>query len=235
MDSNKPSLKSMIKTGGFLRNPILVQVIGICPVAAAATSLINALALSVIFTLSLIFCEIIASLLLKKVSRWIRMGLYSVFGVMILFPFLYLFENYTPALFSSLGIYLPLMAMSSVNCVHCEKFAVKNSVKMSFFDAIATSVGYCAILIAVGTFREFLGSGTLLGIPLPLVKGLYGLLLPFGGLLIIGMLAAFHRSRLIKNHPDMVRDEEWKFVLDESDDKEATFTYALKNRFRKKS
>lgn len=235
MDSKNPSLKSMIKTGGFLRNPVLVQVIGICPVAAAATSLINALALSVIFTLSLIFCEVVASLLLKKVSRWIRMGLYAVMGVIILFPIIYLFERYTPAIFSSLGIYLPLMAMSSFNCVHCEKFAVKNSVKMSFYDAIASSVGYCAILIAVGIFREVLGNGTLLGFPLPLVKGLYGLLLPFGGLLIIGMLAAFHRSRLIKNHPDMVGDEEWKFVLDESDDKEATFTYALKNRFRKKS
>ncbi len=231
MNDKNPSLKSMIHTAGFLRNPVLVQVIGICPVAAAATSLINALALSVVFSLSLILCEIIASLFLKKVSRWIRMGIYSIIGIVIILPVMYLLEKHSLALLSSLGIYLPLMAMSSFNCVHCEKFAVKNSVKMSFFDAVASSVGYCAILIIAGAFRELFGNGTLLGFDIPFIDGLRGLLFPFGGLLLIGMLSAFHRSRLIKNHPDKVGDDELKFVLDEKDDKEATFFYALKNRF----
>ena len=70
-----PSLKRMIKLGGYLRNPVLVQVIGICPVAAAATSVVNSLVLSVVFTVSLILCEVIASLMLKKAARWIRVGI----------------------------------------------------------------------------------------------------------------------------------------------------------------
>ena len=92
MNQQKASLKQMIHQGGFLRNPVLVQVIGICPVAAAATSVINALALSTVFSVSLILCEVVASLLLKKLPRWVRMGIYSIIGMAVVFPVMYVFE-----------------------------------------------------------------------------------------------------------------------------------------------
>ncbi|MBQ8228735.1 MAG: hypothetical protein IJZ88_06960 [Clostridia bacterium] len=235
MNRQKASLKDMIYLDGFIKNPVLVQVVGICPVAAAATSVINALALSLIFSISLILCETVASLILKKVPRWVRMAIYSVINLLVVFPTMFLLEKFSLSLFSSLGIYLPLMAFNSLNCVRCEKFAVKNSVKLSFFDSIACSVGYCSVLIAIGLIREIFGNGTFLGADIPFIGGMNGLLMPFGGLFIIGILAAFHKSRVIKNHPDKLKETETKFVLDESDDKEATFTYALKHRFKKNS
>ena len=76
----------MIRLGGYIRNPVLVQVIGICPIAAAATSLMNSLLLSLVFTFSLILSEVIASALLKKFSRWVRMGVYALIGVAAVFP-----------------------------------------------------------------------------------------------------------------------------------------------------
>ena len=178
MNQQKASLKQMIHQGGFLRNPVLVQVIGICPVAAAATSVINALALSTVFSVSLILCEVVASLLLKKLPRWVRMGIYSIIGMAVVFPVMYVFEKYSLTVFSSLGIYLPLMVMNSLNCVHCEKYAVKNSVKLSFYDAITSLLGYCSILLAVGLSREVVGNGTLLGFDLG-YDGIRGLLMPF--------------------------------------------------------
>ena len=235
MNLQKASLKKMIRLGGFIRNPILVQVIGICPVAAAATSVVNSLVLSVIFSLSLILCEVFASLLLKKVPRWVRMGLYSVIGIIVVFPVMFVFEKLSSPTLSSLGIYLPLMVMSSINCVHCEKYAVKHSVKLSFFDAVATLTGYCSTLIAVGTLREILGNGTLLGINIPFINGTSGFLMPFGGLLIIGFLAAAHKAQIIKRQPAKLREIETKFSLDESKDEEATLSYAIKNRFKKSS
>ena len=234
MNQQKASLKRMIYLGGFLRNPVLVQVIGICPVAAAATSVMNALALSAVFSLSLILCEVIASLLLKKLPRWVRMGIYSVISVAIVFPVMYVFEKYSLAVFSTLGIYLPLMVMNSLNCVHCEKYAVKHSVKLSFFDAIASLLGYCSILIAVGLIREVVGNGTILGIDLGF-DGIRGLLMPFGGLFVVGILAAVHKAQVIRRKPSKLREVETKFTLDESDDKEATLSYAIKNRFKKSS
>lgn len=233
MSLQKASLKKMLRLGGYIRNPVLVQVIGICPVAAAATSVFNALVLSAVFSLSLILCEVIASLMLKKVPRWVRMGFYSIIGMAVVFPVMYVFERFSLSAFSSLGIYLPLMVMSSFNCVHCEKYAVKHSVKLSFFDAVASLVGYCSVLLAVGFLREVFGNGTFLGIDIPFIDGMSGLLMPFGGLLIIGVLAAAHKALIIKYHPKKLREIETKFSLDESDDKEATFTYAIKNRFKK--
>ncbi len=233
MKNRRLPLRKMILLGGFIRNPVLVQVIGICPVAAAATSLKNALILSAVFTLSLILCEIFASLLLKKVSRWVRMGIYSVINLAIVFPVMCFFEKTQPTAFSHLGVYLPLMVMNSLNCVHCEKFAVKHSVKLSFYDAIASSVGYCSVLIIVGIIRELLSSGKLLSFIIRDFSGFSGFLYPFGGLLIIGILATVHKWIVQKNYPDKYSEHETKFILDESDGKESTFAYAVKNRFFK--
>lgn len=234
MNQQKASLKRMIRLGGLIRNPVLVQVIGICPVAAAATSVINALALSAVFSLSLILCEVIASLFLTKFPRWVRMGIYSVIGMAVVFPVMFIFEKYSLSVFSTLGIYLPLMVMNSLNCVHCEKYAVKHSVKLSFFDAVASLIGYCSILIAVGLIREVLGNGTILGFDLGF-EGIHGLLMPFGGLFVIGILSAAHKAQIIRKHPQKLQEIETKFTLDETDDKEATLSYAIKNKFKKSS
>lgn len=235
MNKQKASLKNMIRLGGFIRNPILVQVVGICPAAAAATSVINAVVISVMLSLSLILCEVVASLMLKKVPRWVRMGIYSIIGLIVIFPVMFVFERYSLSSFSSLGIYLPLMIMSSLNCVRCEKYAVKHSVKLSFFDAIASLTGYCSIILVTGTVREIFGNGTFLGFSLPFIHSMNGLLMPFGGLMVIGILAAVHKAMIIRRQPEKLREIETKFALDESDDKEATFTYAITNRFKKSS
>ncbi len=224
----------MMYLGGWLRNPVLVQVLGICPVAAAATSVFNALALALVFTVSLILCEVVASLLLKKAPRWVRVGIYVILGAAVVFPVMYALELYSQTLLTGLGIYLPLMAMSSFNCVHCEKYAVKHSVKLSFFDAVASAAGYSAVLLAVGLVREILGAGKLAGFDIVPLKGLSGVLMPFGGLFVIGILAAFHKRSILKRKPRKAADIEKRFVLDESYDEEGTFTYAVKNRFRKK-
>ncbi len=229
--SKKVSLKKMIRTGGYMRNPVLVQVIGICPVAAAATSLFNSLVLAAVFTVSLILCEIFASLIMKKLPRWIRTGIYIVLGAAVVFPVMMLLEKREAPVFTSLGIYLPLMAMSSFNCVHCEKYAVNHTVKESFFDAVASSIGYSAVLIIVGAIREILGSGAVAGFDIPRLNGFNGVLMPFGGLFIIGILAALHKAAVIKNHPKKAASLEKRFVLDESAEDEGTFTYALKRRF----
>lgn len=223
----------MLRLGGYIRNPVLVQVIGICPVAAASTSLINSLLLSAVFAFSLVLSEVIASAFLKKLSRWIRMGIYAFIGVLAVFPVMYLLEKNSAVVFSNLGIYLPLMAMSSFNCVHCEKYAVKHSVKLSFFDALASSAGYCSVLIIIGAIREIIGSGSILGINIPFITGISGALMPFFGFLMIGILAAIHKAKIIKKYGSRAKDLEERFPLDEERDEEATFIYAVKNKFKK--
>ena len=147
---------------------------------------------------------------------------------------MFLLERYNTEILSGLGIYLPLMAMSSFNSVHCEKYAVKHTVKESFYDAIASSIGYCAVLLAVGFIREIIGAGAVAGFDIVPIKGISGFLMPFGGMIVIGLLAAFHKNRVMKNKRSHASDIEKRFVLDESTDEEGTFAYAVKNRFKKK-
>lgn len=231
--SKNVSLKKMIRTGGYLRNPVLVQVIGICPVAAAATSVFNSLVLAAVFTVSLILCEITASLILKKCPRPVRVGIYIIIGTAVVFPVMYFLEKNDSPVFSSLGIYLPLMAMSSFNCVHCEKYAVKHSVKEAFFDAVASSLGYSAVLIFAGVIREIFGSGKIAGFDIPFINGISCWLMPFGGLFIIGLIAALHKAAVIKKYPKQAKSLESRFALDESREEDGTFAYALRQRFKK--
>ena len=88
------------------------------------------------------------------------------------------------------------------------------------------------MLLAVGFIREIVGTGALFGYKLPFFSGLGGAAMPFGGLIVIGLLAAAHKARVTKTYPRHAKDIETRFIVDESDDEEATFTYAVKNRFK---
>lgn len=235
MSKKDVSLKKMTVLGGYIRNPVLVHVMGICPVAAAATSLVNALILAAVSFVSMVFCEVTASLFLKKCPRWVRTAIYIIEGAAVVFPVMYFLEKAESTVFTSLGIYLPLMVMSSFNSIHCEKYAVKHSVKESFFDAVASSVGYSAVLIGAGFIREILGSGKIAGFDIPVFNGFSGFLLPCGGLFIIGIIAALHKMAVIRKYPKQAKGLERRFTLDESSDDEGTFTYAVKARFTKKN
>ena len=103
----------------------------------------------------------------------------------------------------SLGmkIYIPLIAVNSVTAVHCEQFSVKNSVKLAVYDAAAVGIGSSIVLILVGALRELLGASSLGGVTLDLPVAFKGMLLPFGGLVILGFVAAALRAFIAEKYP----------------------------------
>lgn len=191
----------MLMRNAGIFNPVLVQAVGLCPVVAMATSVNNALLLAVVSAVIITFSEFIASLLLKSVPRWIRIGIYILLGAAIVSPFMIFIERINAPLFSSLGIYLPIMAVNSLNVLRCERFAVKISPFKALADGITASVGYAAVLLVVGFFRELLGSGTLLGKTIFENPAMSGLILPFGGFLILGFASAALRTMIAKFWP----------------------------------
>ena len=88
-----------------------------------------------------------------------------------------------------------------------EAFALGNGPWRSFLEGIGNSLGYGLILIAVGFFRELLGSGTLLGFRVlgdPIEKTvLYAwgyenngfMLLSPMALIVVGLIIWIQRSR----------------------------------------
>ena len=184
---------TLLRNAGIF-NPVLVQAVGLCPVVAMATSLRGAALLALVAAVVITLSEVIASLLFRRIERWVRIALYILLGSVLVLPFMAFLEKNEPELFSSLGLYLPIMAVNSLVVLRCERFAVKIRPIKALRDGLTASFGYAAVLILVGLLREALGSGSIGGFVFRPNNNFAGLLLPFGGFLIIGFLAALLRS-----------------------------------------
>ena len=188
--SFSPSARILLH-GMILQNPVLVQVIGLCPAVAAAADLYVSALLSALVTGLLLVSECIACLLLKKVPRRIRVAIYFVLGLLVCAEAAFFLEQNAPELRERAGVYLPLMAASSLVALRCEKIAVKQKLRVAFLDAFANGIGFSTVLLLSGFLRGLLGSGRIGDLVLFRNPPLAGLALPFGGFLILGFLAAF--------------------------------------------
>lgn len=202
-----------IRNSALIQNPVLFEAIGIAPVAAIAMSLKTAIILAVASCLELVIIELFTCLALKKVKSYFRMPVYAALGMLINLPVFMFFAKFTPNEALNVGIFLPLLAVNSLIALHCERFAVKNKMKDTFVDAISAAAGYAFVLLLVGTAREILGSGTIYSIDLHLPVQLSGLLMPFGGLLLVGFLAAAVKALIAKRYPE--EDPENAFRMQE--------------------
>ncbi len=189
--SNGISFKEILKKGAVLYNPVLVQLVGLCPVIAASTTFLQAAMLSVAMCVELIAISVLASTFFKNLPRWIRMPLYLMVGLAIVCPALYYLETYSLTEISlGMKIYLPLTAINSVVAVHCEQVAVKSDMKLAFYDALASGIGISVIFLITGAVREILGRATFAGVAVNIPVTLKGMTLPFGCLILLGFLAA---------------------------------------------
>ncbi len=191
-----------LSAGLTMQNPVLFEAIGLAPVAAMAVSLKSAIILAVVSCVELLFIELFACLALKRVKSHFRVLLYAVLGVLLNIPVFLLFERIAPNETQNAGIFVPLLAVNSLIVLHCERFAVKNTLAATAADAVSAGVGYAAVSLLVGVLREVLGSGTLYSRDLGLPVQLPGFLYPFGGLLLLGFLAAVVQACARSRKPD---------------------------------
>lgn len=184
--------KDLLIRGVATRNPVLVQAIGLCPLIAVVNSAFKGLVIGVISAFILLVTEIIACAVLKKATRWVRVGIYALIGVLIMAPLYYLIEKYMPNLALSLGIYIPLLSVNSLSLFRCESFAVKTGkVRNAVFDALTSGLGYLLVLLATGIIREAFGSSKIFGYYIDFLPRAEGMLMPFAGFITIGFLSAF--------------------------------------------
>lgn len=200
--NNKTSTFKTIRNSALVKNPLLFEAIGLCPVVAIAHSLKLAVFLAVVTAVELIVCEFLASKFLKNVRRYWRVALYVIFGVAIIFPTMYVTNRLFPNMSANFGVYLPLMAVNSLIALHCERVAVKNDVKTSLIDAVSSSLSYGVVAIIVGLLRELLGNGTIWGHSLNIPFRLPAFLMPFSGMLLMGFLAAGLKAFINAKYPE---------------------------------
>ena len=200
--NNKTSTFKTIRNSALVKNPLLFEAIGLCPVVAIAHSLKLAVFLAVVTAVELIVCEFLASKFLKNVRRYWRVALYVIFGVAIIFPTMYMTNKVFPNVSANFGVYLPLMAVNSLIALHCERVAVKNDVKTSLIDAVSSSLSYGVVAIIVGLLRELLGNGTIWDHSLNIPFRLPAFLIPFSGMLLMGFLAAGLKAFINAKYPE---------------------------------
>ena len=200
--ADKMSVREGVRNSAVIKNPVLFEAIGIAPVVAMAVSVKTAIMLSVIATVELVIIESFACLLLKKVKQSFRVLIYAVLGVLINMPLFMFFNRFAPNETANVSIFIPVIAVNSLIALHCERIAVKNDFRTTLVDAISAGIGYVFIIMLLGILREVIGSGTFYSFDLKFPVKFSGLLLPFGGFLLLGFLAAFFKNAIKKKYPD---------------------------------
>ena len=178
-------------TKGIIReNPLFVQLLGVCPALATTSSLTNALGMGAAFTAVLIGSNLIISALKKFIPANIRIPAYIVVIASLVTVTEMLMNAYVPAIYESLGIFIPLIVVNCIILGRAEAFASKNGLWLSFQDAVGMGIGFTLALSAIGACREFFGACTLPGhaVALPGTQPVLLLILPAGAFLTMGLL-----------------------------------------------
>lgn len=182
--------KMFFQRGILRENPVLMQCLGLFPAIVLATSLKSAAIVAAASAILLIVMECLTALVLKKLPFWLRIGLYALLSFGMLAGGMAACERLLPNLLGTLSGYLPLLAVNALIVFRCETCAAHHSVRVSLLDALGASLGYAAVLGLLGFFRELLGSGAVLGHTFDALPRITGLLMPFGGFLLLGFMAA---------------------------------------------
>jgi len=178
-------------TKGFIKeNPVFVLVLGMCPTLGVTTSAINGLGMGLATTFVLVMSNIVVSMVKNFIPDKVRIPSFIVIIASFVTVVELLMQAYTPALFESLGIFIPLIVVNCIVLGRAEAFASKNTVWSSLIDGLGMGLGFAFALTLLGSVREILGSGAFFGINL--VKGdtmLVFVLAP-GAFLALGYLIA---------------------------------------------
>lgn len=200
------SYKEITVNGLWKNNPGLVQLLGLCPLLAVTGSVVNALGLGFATMLVLTGSNLAVSLIRNAVSDAVRLPAF----VMIIAAFTtcteLLMQAYTYELYQILGIFIPLIVTNCVILGRADAFASKNGLLPSALDGLMMGGGFLLVLLAIGSIREIIGSGTwlanmhlLLGESArgwtfqvfgPDYKGFLVAILPPGAFLVAGLLIA---------------------------------------------
>ncbi|MDR2834892.1 MAG: electron transport complex subunit E [Bacteroidales bacterium] len=151
-------------TKGILKeNPILVLVLGTCPTLATTSSAINGMSMGLATMFVLVLSNIAISLVAKIIPDKVRIPCYIVVIAAFVTIVDLLMQAYVPAIYATLGIFIPLIVVNCILLGRAESFASKNGALASAIDGLGMGVGYTLALTVLGAIREILGSLSVFG------------------------------------------------------------------------
>ena len=186
-------------------NPIMVQMLGICSALAVTSKLEPSIVMALSVTVVVAFSNVVISLLRKTIPNRIRIIVQLVVAATLVTIVSEVLKAYAYDVSKQLSVFVGLIITNCILMGRLEAFALGNGPWESFLDGIGNGLGYGAVLVAVGFFRELFGSGTLLGyqiIPQSFyaTDGIHGyvnnglMILPPMALISVAVLIWIHRS-----------------------------------------
>jgi len=194
------NFKKQFNEGLLTKNPVTVQLLGMCSTLAITTSLFNGIGMGLAVTIITICSNILISALRKIIPSQIRIAAYITIIAGFVTVVDLCLQAFIPALAESLGVFIPLIVVNCMVLGRAEAFASKNGVLASAVDGLCQGIGYTVALVITCVIRELLGSGTFGG---GLLNGGEGIriipaqfpamqmVMPVGGFLVLGCVIAF--------------------------------------------
>ena len=185
-------LLKQLKEGLLDNNPVLVQLLGMCPTLATTTSVSNAVGMGLAATAVLVCSNLFISLLRKFIPKQVRIAAYIVIISGFVTAVELLMRAYFYSLYQALGLFIPLIVVNCIILARAEAFASKNAPLPSIIDGVGMGLGFTFALCLIALVRELLGAGTILG--MRIMPASYPemtvFVLPAGAFLTLGFIIA---------------------------------------------
>lgn len=190
MSEKKNSLGRVFMNGVLSENPTFRLVLGTCPTLAVTTSALNGLGMGAAATFVLLCSNIVISLLRNFIPSKVRIPAFITVICTFVTIIQLVMQAFLPALYESLGIFIPLIVVNCIILGRAEAFASKNPVVDSAVDGLGMGVGFTLALVLMGCVRELIGNGTIFGTAVfgAAYEPMLIAVLPAGGFLVFGLL-----------------------------------------------
>ena len=196
MSSNKLN----IFTKGFLKeNPTFVLLLGMCPTLATTTSAINGLSMGLATLFVLVLSNIAISAIAPVVPDKVHIPVYIVVIATFVTILQFAMQAYTPAMYATLGLFIPLIVVNCIVLGRAEAYANKNGILDSTLDGLGIGLGFTLSLTVLGIVREILGSGSIFGFKFISGDGMLAFVMAPGAFLALGYLMVLFNKIAKKN------------------------------------
>ncbi len=196
MSSNKLNLF----TKGFLKeNPTFVLLLGMCPTLATTTSAINGMSMGLATLFVLVLSNIAISAIAPVVPDKVHIPVYIVVIATFVTILQFAMQAYTPAMYATLGLFIPLIVVNCIVLGRAEAFANKNGILDSALDGLGIGLGFTLSLTVLGIVREILGSGSIFGFKFISGDGMLAFVMAPGAFLALGYLMVLFNKIAKKN------------------------------------
>ena len=181
----------ILMNGIITENPTFVLLLGMCPTLGTTSSAMNGMSMGLATMFVLICSNMVISALKNVIPDMVRIPGYIVVIATFVTVVQMCMEAFIPALYASLGWFIPLIVVNCIVLGRAEAFAAKNGVVASAFDGIGIGLGFTIALTLLGAIRELLGTGKLFNLTImPEQFGSLIFVLAPGAFIALGFLIA---------------------------------------------